>query len=72
MNIKGLMKKGTKFIILMVAFIYIVSPIDLLPFNPLDDIVVAIIAFAIAFSDIGDNELGKLEKAVSLKGMFGR
>jgi len=66
------MKKGVKFVILMVAFIYIVSPIDLLPFNPLDDIVVALIAFAIAFADIGDNELGKIGKAISLKGSFGK
>ena len=72
MNIKGLMKKGVKFGILMVAFIYIVSPVDFLPLNPLDDILVALIAFFVVFSDVDDAELGKLRKAISLKGSFGK
>lgn len=49
--IRELAKDAIKFIVLMIAFIYIVSPIDILPLNPIDDIIVGIIAFFIAFSD---------------------
>lgn len=52
-------KKAMKFVVLLIAFIYIVSPIDILPSNPIDDIIVAIIAFLIAFTDVG-NELETL------------
>lgn len=49
--IREMAKKAIKFIVLIIAFIYIVSPIDLLPFNPLDDIIAGLIAFFIVFSD---------------------
>ena len=49
--IREITKKAIKFIVLLIAFIYIVSPIDLLPLNPLDDIIAGLIAFFIAFSD---------------------
>ena len=49
--LREITKKAIKFIVLLIAFIYIVSPIDLLPLNPLDDIIAGLIAFFIAFSD---------------------
>jgi len=49
--IRELTKKAIKFIVLLIAFIYIVSPIDILPLNPLDDIIAGLVAFFIAFSD---------------------
>jgi len=49
--IREITKKAIKFIVLLIAFIYIVSPIDLLPLNPLDDIIAGLIAFFVAFSD---------------------
>ena len=49
--LREITKKAIKFIVLLIAFIYIVSPIDLLHLNPLDDIIAGLIAFFIAFSD---------------------
>ena len=62
-------KKAVKFIVLLVAFIYIVIPIDLLPLNPLDDIIAGLIAFFIAFSDfdILDKLFEAEEKKKSIK-----
>ena len=61
------MKKAFKFIVLILAFLYIVSPIDFLPLNPLDDIIVALIAFFIVFSDIGEDDSGALMQILSMK-----
>jgi len=66
-ELKSITKKGIKFIILMIAFIYIVSPIDFIPTNPIDDIFVALISFLIVFSDIGEKELGILSDAYNIK-----
>jgi len=61
-EISKLVKKAGKFVILMLALIYIVSPIDLLPANPLDDIIVGLIAFLMVFGefDIGEKLLGAI------------
>jgi len=61
------MKKAFKFIVLILAFLYIVSPIDFLPLNPLDDIIVALIAFFIVFSDIGEDDSSALMQILSMK-----
>jgi len=61
------MKKAFKFIVLILAFLYIVSPIDFLQLNPLDDIIVALIAFLIVFSDIGEDDGGALMQILSMK-----
>ena len=60
-------RKAFKFIVLILAFLYIVSPIDFLPLNPLDDIIVALIAFFIVFSDIGEDDSGALMQILSMK-----
>jgi len=67
--IRELTKKAVKFIVLLIAFIYIVSPIDLLPLNPLDDIIAGLIAFFIIFSDfdILDKLFEAEEKKKSIK-----
>jgi len=67
--IRELTKKAVKFIVLLIAFIYIVSPIDLLPLNPLDDIIAGLIAFFITFSDfdILDKLFEAEEKKKSIK-----
>jgi len=64
-EISKLVKKAGKFVILMIALIYIVSPIDLLPSNPLDDIIVGIIAFMLVFGEFDLAE--KLFSARELK-----
>jgi len=57
---KELIKHGIKFIVMILAFIYIVSPIDFLPeaiagpFGFIDDIIVALIAFFLLFTDFED------------------
>jgi len=68
--IRELTKKAVKFIVLLVAFIYIVSPIDILPLNPLDDILVGIIAFFITFGDF--DMLNKLFEAKEIKNVVKR
>jgi len=67
--IKELGKKAIKFIVLILAFIYIVSPIDFLPLNPLDDIIVGLLAFFFLFSDfdILDKLLSAKEKKIQIK-----
>ena len=67
--IRELTKKAVKFIVLLITFIYIVSPIDLLPLNPLDDIIAGLIAFFITFSDfdILDKLFEAEEKKKSIK-----
>ena len=42
-----------EFILLLVLFIYIVSPIDLLSLNPVDDIIAVIIILLILFPIVG-------------------
>ena len=68
-KISGLVKKAVKFIILMIALIYIVSPIDLFPLNPLDDIIVGLIAFLLVFGefDLAEKLFGARELKKSLK-----
>ena len=68
-EISKLVKKAGKFIILMLALIYIVSPIDLLPANPLDDIIVGLIAFLMVFGefDLGNKLLGAKETKKALR-----
>ena len=68
-EIKGLVKKAGKLILLFMALIYIVSPIDILPLNPIDDIIVGIIAFLIVFTDwdITEKLFGALEIKKSFK-----
>ena len=68
--IRELTKKAVKFIVLLVAFIYIVIPTDLLPLNPLDDIIVGIIAFFITFGDF--DILDKLFEAKEMKNVVKR
>lgn len=54
-------KRALKYIVLMLAFIYIASPIDFLPegllgiFGLLDDIILMLIAFLTLF--IGDDKI---------------
>ena len=68
-EISKLVKKAVKFIILMIALIYIVSPIDLLPANPLDDIIVGLIVFLMVFGefDLGNKLLGAMETKKALR-----
>jgi len=68
--IRELTKKAVKFIVLLTAFIYIVIPTDLLPLNPLDDILVGIIAFFITFGDF--DMLDKLFEAKEMKNVVKR
>lgn len=63
--IREIVKNSAKFIVLLIAFIYIVSPIDLAPLNPLDDIIVGIIAFFMTFG--GFDILDKLFSAKEMK-----
>ncbi len=69
MKMKELMKKAMKLIVLLIALIYIVSPIDLLPANPLDDIIVGLIAFLMVFGefDLGNKLLGAMETKKALR-----
>ena len=69
MKMKELMKKAMKLIVLLIALIYIVSPIDLLPFNPIDDIIVGLIAFLMVFGefDLGNKLLGAMETKKALR-----
>jgi len=69
MKMEELMKKAMKLIVLLIALIYIVSPIDLLPANPLDDIIVGLIAFLMVFGefDLGNKLLGAMETKKALR-----
>ena len=69
MKMEELMKKAMKLIVLLIALIYIVSPIDLLPFNPIDDIIVGLIAFLMVFGefDLGNKLLGAMETKKALR-----
>jgi len=48
MNKKGL--SYVSFIPIAIAIIYIIVPVDLIPLNPLDDTIIALIMGAIAFN----------------------
>lgn len=67
--IREITKNTIKFIVLIIAFIYIVSPIDILPLNPLDDIIAGLLAFFVAFSDfdILDKVFETKEKKYKIK-----
>jgi len=52
-QIQGVRNNAFKFILLLVLFIYIVSPIDLLSLNPVDDIFAVIIILLILFPIVG-------------------
>ena len=52
-QIQEVRNNAFKFILLLVLFIYIVSPIDLLSLNPVDDIFAVIIILLILFPIVG-------------------
>ena len=52
-GLRGIISNPMEFILLLVLFIYIVSPIDLLSLNPVDDIVAVIIILLILFPIVG-------------------
>lgn len=50
--IRELLRKGWKLIILLIAFAYFILPTDILPFNPIDDIIVLATALSLIGTDL--------------------